>query len=151
MDRRQFCAHACHAASFVSIAALVDACGGSPSSPSGPNASPLPTVNGSVAGNVVSVNVDAASPLAAAGSAAAVQTSAGGFLLFRVDATTFNVMTSVCTHEGCTINGIASQTFVCPCHGSQFSSSGGVVQGPASRALQRYNSTFANNVLTFSV
>jgi cytochrome b6-f complex iron-sulfur subunit len=151
MNRRQFCTHACQAASLVGVAAFVDACGGSPSSPDGPNPSTLPTVNGSVSGNVVSVSIDASSPLASTGSAAAVQSSAGGFLVFRVDSATFNVMTSVCTHEGCTVSGIASQTFVCPCHGSQYSSSGTVVQGPATRPLQRYTPTFANNVLTFPV
>jgi Rieske Fe-S protein len=48
----------------------------------------------------------------------------------------FAAVTAVCTHEVCTINGISGSIYVCPCHGSQFSATGGVVQGPAARPLR---------------
>jgi cytochrome b6-f complex iron-sulfur subunit len=41
-----------------------------------------------------------------------------------------------CTHLGCTVNATA-KGFVCPCHGSMFTTSGDVVKGPASRPLKR--------------
>ena len=41
-----------------------------------------------------------------------------------------------CTHLGCTVNTTANG-FVCPCHGSMFTTSGDVVKGPANRPLKR--------------
>lgn len=44
-----------------------------------------------------------------------------------------------CTHAGCNVNWQADQNkYVCPCHNSQFSGSGQVVQGPARSPLQSY-------------
>ena len=66
------------------------------------------------------------------------QTSIGGFLIANVGTDTYNVMTSTCTHDTCTIDGFTDARFVCPCHGSQFSTSGAVLAGPASRALREF-------------
>ena len=41
-----------------------------------------------------------------------------------------------CTHLGCTVNTTANG-FVCPCHGSMFTTGGDVVKGPANRPLKR--------------
>ena len=41
-----------------------------------------------------------------------------------------------CTHLGCTVNA-TSKGFICPCHGSVFTTSGDVVKGPADRPLKR--------------
>ena len=83
---------------------------------------------------------------------ALVQTSSNGsFLATRTAQTTFSVLTATCTHEGCTVTGFSGTTFVCPCHGSRYSTSGGVVNGPATRALQTFNSQFANGLLTFNL
>jgi Rieske Fe-S protein len=127
----------------------MEGCGGNPAGPSG-NSVTLTTLNGTVSSGVVSVAVDASGPLAAVGGAAFVRSSLGSFLVFRASQDTFNVMTAVCTHEGCDVTGISGSTFVCPCHGSEFNSTGSVVKGPASRALQRFTANFANNTLTFS-
>lgn len=151
MDRRQFCTHACQALSVTTLATLVEACGGSsPTSPSG-GASTIPTVSGSLSGRTITVNVDAASPLATVGGAGFVQVSTGPVLLFRSSQDAVTALTAICTHEGCTVTGISGSTYVCPCHGSQYTSSGAVVKGPATKALQNFPTTFANNVVTVSV
>jgi len=44
-----------------------------------------------------------------------------------------------CTHLGCAYHWEESgNQFVCPCHGSRFSIDGTVLEGPASRPLDRY-------------
>jgi Rieske Fe-S protein len=149
--RREFCAHACQAASILAVGSLAAACGGSATSPSSTNAPQLGSAAATVSGRVVSVAIDSASVLANAGSAAIVQTSLGTFLVARTAQDTFTALTATCTHESCTVTGFQSSQFVCPCHGSRFSTSGGVVNGPATRALQQYTTQFANNVLTFTV
>jgi cytochrome b6-f complex iron-sulfur subunit len=125
----------------------VAACGGNSTSPS-TSAPQLAAAAATVAGRVVSITIDAASPLASAGSAAIVQTSSGTFLVARQAQNSFTALTATCTHEGCTIRGFTGSQFVCPCHGSQFTTSGAVVMGPATRTLQQYATQFANNVLT---
>jgi cytochrome b6-f complex iron-sulfur subunit len=148
--RREFCAHLCQAASLLALGSAA-ACGGSSTSPSPGSAPQLPSAAATVAGRVVSVTIDAASALASVGSAAIVQTSLGAFLIAHTAQSSFTALTATCTHEGCTVTGFSSNQFVCPCHGSQFSTSGAVAMGPATRALQQYPTQFANGVLTFSV
>ena len=148
--RREFCAYACQIASAIAAGALTGCGGGSPTSPSSP-AQPLSSVTGAVSGRTISVSIDSASPLAAVGSAATVQTGLGTFLLARTAQESFAALTATCTHESCTINGFSGSQFVCPCHGSRFTTGGAVANGPATRPLQQYATQFANGVLTFTV
>ena len=152
-SRREFCAHAI---SFVTVASLIEACGGNgnptgPSGGGGGNTATMASVNGSAAGNTVTVTVDGASPLAAVGSAALVQSGMDSFLVARTGQDSFSALTAVCTHEGCIINGFSSGRFVCPCHGSQFSTGGQVQNGPANRPLRSFTTQFTNGVLTITV
>jgi cytochrome b6-f complex iron-sulfur subunit len=107
-------------------------------------------VNGAVSGRAVSVTIDASGPLAANGNAALVQSSLGQFLITRVSDTSYTVLTAVCTHQSCTVSGFQNSRFVCPCHGSQFTTSGSVSNGPATQALRSFAASFANGVVTFS-
>jgi Rieske Fe-S protein len=111
----------------------------------------LPTISGSSAGGAVTLTVDASSPLASVGGAALVQSSSGFFLVARTAADAFTALTATCTHEACTINGFSSPRYVCPCHGSQFDTSGRVANGPATTALRQFATRFANNVLTITL
>jgi len=147
--RREFCVHA---VSFVTLASLVESCGGSPtSSGGGSNFPALSVLNGTSAGNAVTLAVNAGSPLATVGNAALVQAGAGNFLVARTGQDTFTALTAVCTHEGCTITRYQSSTYGCPCHGSEFSTSGAVKSGPASTSLRQFSTQFVNNVLTISL
>jgi cytochrome b6-f complex iron-sulfur subunit len=111
----------------------------------------LQTLNGSEANGSVSLTVSAASPLAAVGGAALVPSSAGPLLVVRSTADSFTALNGTCTHRVCTITGYVNQTFVCPCHGSEFDTSGSVVQGPARVALQQHATHFADSVLTIQL
>jgi cytochrome b6-f complex iron-sulfur subunit len=149
ITRRNFCIQACHATSCLALCSVAVACGGGGSNPS--NVPQLTTVNGSLNGNAVAVQIDASSPLAAVGGAAMVRSSGGAFLVARTGQESFSALTTVCTHETCTITGFDSTTYVCPCHGSRFSTTGRVVNGPASAPLRSFVTSFTNNVLTISV
>jgi len=147
--RREFCVGA---ASFVSLATLLQGCGGSPTSAdSNSNVATLSTINASLSGGTITLNVDAGSPLASVGGAALVQTSSGNFLVSHTAVDTFVALTAVCTHEGCTVSGFQSGRYVCPCHGSQFTTSGAVAQGPASSPLRQFATRLSGTTLTIAV
>jgi cytochrome b6-f complex iron-sulfur subunit len=153
--RRQFCSRTCSAATVAALGgafgAVLQSCGaGSPTSPGGGNVASLPTTNGTVAGGSILVTIDAGSPLAATGSVALVRSGAGNVLVARTAQDAFSALSSTCTHAGCAITGYSGLTFVCPCHGAQFDSSGRVLSGPAPTALRQYSTQFANGVLTIS-
>jgi Rieske Fe-S protein len=110
----------------------------------------LAALNGTVSGGGVTLTVDAASPLASVGGAALVQSSRGSFLVARVSQDGFSAVTATCTHQACTITGFSGSRYVCPCHGSNFDTSGRVLQGPAVNALRQFPTAFANGVLTIT-
>ena len=139
---------ACQAAGLVAAGTLIDACGGSPTSPG--NAPQLSTLNGAVSGRVVSVAVPSSGALASVGTAALINSSLGAFLVARSGDVAFTVLTATCTHDTCTVSGFDASQYVCPCHGSKFTTSGAVVNGPAPTALRSFASTFASGTLTFT-
>lgn len=49
----------------------------------------------------------------------------------------FSAFSMLCTHLGCELKPTGS-FLSCPCHGSEFSNKGEVLQGPASEALTEY-------------
>ena len=56
------------------------------------------------------------------------------------------VLSTVCTHLGCTPNWLSSEKkFKCPCHGSGFRITGINFEGPAPRPLERYRIYLAND------
>jgi len=148
--RREFCASACRGASLLATG-LLTACGGggSPTSPSGGGAPQLSSVSGTVSGRTVSVSIDGSAALASVGSAAILQTSLGTFLVARTSQESFSVLTAICTHQGCTVTGFSGSQFVCPCHGSQYTTSGAVANGPATRPLQSFPTQFSGGTMTF--
>ena len=149
--RREFCARACQAASLVTLGSMLQGCSGSnPNSPS-TSAPELPRVAGSVTNRTITVGVGSGTPLASTGSAALVLTSLGTFLVARTGADTCTALTSLCTHDACTVSGFGGGRFVCPCHGSSFTTSGSVAGGPAAAPLRTYPSQLAGDQLTFTV
>jgi Rieske Fe-S protein len=55
---------------------------------------------------------------------------------------------AICTHQGCTV-AAAAKDFECPCHGSVFSETGAVLNGPAMVPLNKVPVKVSNgNVVT---
>jgi len=149
--RREFCSHACQAVGLAAVAGALQACGGGGGLTGASSLPALPRIGGSVANRSVTLTIDAASPLASVGGAALVQTASGLFLVARTGQDSFTALSSTCTHQACTITGFESQVYVCPCHGSQFDTSGRVLSGPAVTALRSYPTQFGGNVLTIAL
>jgi cytochrome b6-f complex iron-sulfur subunit len=64
---------------------------------------------------------------------------------------TFKALSSICTHQGCTVGfDSPSGNIKCPCHGSQFTTSGSIVNGPAAMPLQSFPVSQTGNVLTIT-
>jgi cytochrome b6-f complex iron-sulfur subunit len=58
---------------------------------------------------------------------------------------------AVCTHLGCVVPWNAAENkFKCPCHGSQYDSTGKVVRGPAPLSLALVHATVADDKINFT-
>lgn len=59
--------------------------------------------------------------------------------LVRVSQTELRAFDATCSHLGCAVAYDPAKTgFVCPCHGSHFGADGAVLNGPAPKALSKY-------------
>jgi cytochrome b6-f complex iron-sulfur subunit len=63
-------------------------------------------------------------------------------LIIRQTATAYTALSTKCTHEDCQVNNPSGSTIYCSCHGSRFDLHGNVLNGPASRPLSSYATTF---------
>ena len=68
-------------------------------------------------------------------------TSFGGFIIRKSpDSKDILILSSRCTHLGCSINWHAdANEFICPCHDARFSKEGKVLDGPPPRPLDQYS------------
>jgi len=87
--------------------------------------------------------------LAKAGGALLIDTATDTIMVVRTSDTQVVALSAICTHAGCSMDYNAGQQLLdCGCHGSQFSTAGRVLRGPANRALKVYTASLANNVIT---
>jgi cytochrome b6-f complex iron-sulfur subunit len=64
----------------------------------------------------------------------------------------FFAVSSVCTHEGCTVGyNHSAGKIQCPCHFSEYSTNGSVLMGPALSPLESYSVSRTGNVLTIKL
>lgn len=100
-------------------------------------------------GDDITIDLDSSqySTLKTAGNSVTLQ----GIIVANTGNEVFVALSSVCTHQGCTISyNHANTNFPCPCHGSVFSNQGSVLQGPATTAVKKYTVSREGNVLTIT-
>ena len=77
-----------------------------------------------------------------------------GIIVVCLNASTqlYTAVSQACTHQGTTVGfDVSKGNFLCPNHGSRFSTSGVVVNGPATASLKKYNTTLTGtNLRVFS-
>lgn len=119
----------------------------------GPQSMPTYRVPG-VKSNIVEFDLGVTPELATAGGIVAVQPDGlrKPLIVMRLEAQRFRVLSSKCTHLGCTVrwdNG--EQLLRCPCHGSRFDDQGKPQRGPAKQPLREYPNQLAGTTLQIAV
>jgi len=80
--------------------------------------------------------------------------SAGGFvkegdIIIINTGDEFIALSNICTHQGCIVSyDPGNNNLPCPCHGSVYSTSGSVLQGPADAPLKKYELSQEGDILT---
>jgi len=75
-------------------------------------------------------------------------------IIVRTSSTALQAVSDICTHAGCGVRyDRVNKLLSCPCHGSQFSLTGTVLRGPATRPLKTYTIALdqSTNLLTINV
>jgi cytochrome b6-f complex iron-sulfur subunit len=117
------------------------------------NSNPLSAIQGNLANGKVTITIDSSSPLVNVDSAAIVNYSSGSVLVNHSSENTFNALSSICTHQSCTVANFdsGSSQYVCPCHGSRYNFNGQVTQGPAGSPLRSFPTQFSGNQLIITI
>ena len=101
-----------------------------------------------VTGGVVDFTLDLSLPANSVLNTNGGSINKSGVIVARTSSGAYIALSSACTHEGTTIAfDSANSRFHCPNHGANFSTTGSVLQGPASRSLTKYNTQLAGTTL----
>jgi Rieske Fe-S protein len=118
LNRRAFLAKSAMAAAAAALAG----CGNGVFGP------PLPAHSaGSVPSGKLTIKVSQFPGLATVGTLVQVDLERAAK---RIDASSFLGLSLICTHQGCDAAVTSANKVVCPCHGSQFTNDGTVINGP---------------------
>ena len=76
----------------------------------------------------------------------------GKAMVFRTGDSKFMTISTVCTHKKCDVD-FDGNGFECPCHGSTYTKTGKVTNGPATKNLKSYKTTYNadENTLTINM
>ncbi|HLA76218.1 MAG TPA: Rieske (2Fe-2S) protein [Vicinamibacteria bacterium] len=143
-SRRQFVAMATGA----TVAGGFAACGGS-TSPSSPTPSPTPSPPPALEVRLPLMGVGET----VAASVVLVSGLSTPIAVTRISTSEVVAVSRVCTHQGCTVGlpAVAGATLDCPCHGSRFTVSGQVVNGPAARALASFPAAIRGSEVVITI
>jgi cytochrome b6-f complex iron-sulfur subunit len=108
-----------------------------------------PGGDGGTGGDVITLDLNnpAYSVLNTAGGSVIVKS-----IIVAYTGTSYVAIDSICTHQGCTIGySLSDNNFPCPCHGSIYSLTGSIVNGPTTVALKSYPVSKSGSILTISL
>lgn len=73
-------------------------------------------------------------------------------IVIRISESKFVALNITCTHKKCDVEFDGTK-FECPCHGSEFSKTGKVLNGPAKKSLTSYQTEYnsEDNTLTINI
>lgn len=129
---------------LVLAPSILESCSKSSSMNPGTNTGGTPP-----AGSVINLDLSLAenSVLKTAGSSKIVQN-----ILIINTGTKIVALSAICTHQGCTVGYNSTAIDIeCPCHGSIYSLTGSVINGPAPSPLHSYSVSLADNILTITI
>lgn len=134
MDRKEFIINLGKSTAAVCMACYLASCGDDDSNPSAPS------------------NVDFTLDLTLSANQALNNVGGtlykDGIIIARVSQTSFIALSQYCTHQGTTVQFEANNNrFHCPQHGSNYRTDGTVINGPAERALVKYNAELSGTSL----
>lgn len=76
-------------------------------------------------------------------------------IVIRTGDATFTILSSICGHQGCVVGNpdMQYQSISCPCHGSKYTLTGNIINGPTTKPLKNFTYTFnqSKNVLTINL
>jgi len=99
----------------------------------------------------VNINLDLSLPVNAALLTPRGYLYTNGIIVAQTTAGAYIAVSQACTHQGVSVQYIGSSLeFYCPAHGSAFSNTGAVVNGPASYPLTQYKTSLTGTTLTIS-
>ena len=132
MDRKEFFSKALISGSLLFLApALLNSCSKS--------SDPQPTDPSGGTNTGGTTTIDLTSNDFAALKTVGGFAYSGNIIIIRTGTSAYVAMSSVCTHQSCTVAYSSSDDKIkCPCHGSIYSISGTVLQGPAPNSLKTY-------------
>jgi cytochrome b6-f complex iron-sulfur subunit len=143
MNRRELIQRiAAGTATLMVVPAVLTSCEDEEADPDDPNGDPDPE-------DVLTIDLDDDKYSTLGGAGGWVQES--GLIIINTGSG-YIALSSACTHQGCTVSyNHSSGELPCPCHGSKFSTSGSVLQGPAETPLKTYEVQQEDDVLTIDL
>ncbi len=132
MDRKQFLSEMGLGAAGLFVMSCLGGCSKSGSTP--------------VASSDFTIDLNAASSLPLKSLGGYIYMN--GIIVAQTLAGKYIAVSQSCTHEGITVTyDSTGDRFYCPAHGSVFSDSGAVVNGPAGSSLREFNTSLTGNSL----
>ena len=143
MERKEFLSALSISLAAVCVGCSLASCGSTPKSE---DPAPKPTTP---TGSLATINL--ATDLPKVGDSKVLN----GIIIVRLAQSnapaSFSAVQVACTHQGTPVNyNTAQGIFICPNHGSKFSTTGAVLLGPAAVALKQYTLAITGSTLTVS-